>query len=334
MAQVHAGWPYFVAQIGRETVLGTAVAATEIWRGPFGGFTDERKRLVAEEDVGILVNTERSYDTFYGAAAPMPDTPLTFEQVAHLFEASVKAATPSGAGPYVRDYAPSLTDTPNTLRPYTLRLGNKIATADHRIIPGALMQEIKLAGKQGEAWMMGGTWQGTRVTTGALTGALSLLLLEEAIFAKTLLYIDASGGTIGTTQKLGVLMGCEITIDPAISFVPVGDGNLYPTAYKQGKTKVGLTLTLELEQDGANSVVASERAAYEANSWRLIRLSNTGSSAAKKLQLDLAVKWDSVGAPEKEGDHNAVVTFEGHCDYSTVDALFFAAQVTNSRASL
>lgn len=333
MAKVYAGWPYNVCQLGRESTAGTAVAATTIWRGAFGGFKDERKREVAEEDVGILVNTERTYDTMYGASVQIPDTPLTFEQVLHLFEAGIGTVSPTGAGPYVYAYAPSLTDTPNTLKTYTLRIGNKVATADQRIIPYGTMKEIKLSGKQGEAWMMGGSWQGNRVTTGSLTAALSLASVEEAIFAKTSLYIDNSGGTIGTTQKSGVLMGFEMTYNTGVEYVPVGDGNLYAVAHKQGKPTINFSLTLELEQDTGVSTVNAERTLYESNTLRLIQLSIAGSSS-RALVLKLAAKYDSVSEPSKEGDHNTTVTFEGHCDYSSADSLFFSATVTNALAAV
>lgn len=333
MAKTYAGWAYNVCQLGREVTKGTAVAATTIWRGAFGGFKDDRKRETAEEDVGILANAERSFDTFHGATAQIPDTPLTFEQVLHLFEAGIGTVSPTGAGPYVYAYAPSLTDTPNTIKSYTLRIGNKVATADQRLIPYATMQEIKLSGKQSEAWMMGGTWQGNRVTTGALTGALSLAAVEEAIFAKTSLYIDATGGTIGTTQKSGVLMGFEITYQTGIEYVPVGDGELYATAHKMGRPRVNFSMTLELEQDTGVSTVNAERTFYESNTLRLIQLSVAGSSG-RALVLKLAAKYDAVTEASKEGDHNTVVTFEGHCDYSSTDALFFSATVTNNVATV
>lgn len=333
MAKSYAGWPYNVCQLGRESTAGTAVAATSIWRGAFGGFKDERKREVAEEDVGILVNTQRTYDTMYGASVTIPDTPLTFEQILHLLEASIGTVSPTGAGPYVYAYAPSLTDTPNTIKTYTLRIGNKVATADQRIIPYGTLKELKLSGKQGEAWMMGGSWQGNRVTTGSLTAALSLAAVEEAIFAKTSLYIDATGGTIGTTQKSGVLMGFELTYNPAIEYVPVGDGNLYSVAHKIGRATVGFRMTLELEQDTGVSTVNAERTFYESNTLRLIQVSIAGSSS-RTLVIKLAAKYDSVSEPEKQGEHNTTVTFEGHCDYSSADSLFFSVTVTNNLASV
>lgn len=333
MPKVYAGWPYNVCQLGRESTAGTAVAATSIWRGAFGGFKDERKRETAEEDVGVLINTERTYDTMYGASVQIPDTPLTFEQVLHLFEAGIGTVTPTGAGPYVYAYLPSLTDTPNTLKTYTLRIGNKVATADQRIIPYGTMKEIKLSGKQGEAWMMGGSWQGNRVTTGSLTASLSLPAVEEAIFAKTNLYIDNSGGTIGTTQKTGVLMGFDLTYNSGIEYVPVGDGNLYAVAHKMGRATVDFSLTLELEQDTGVSVVNAERTLYESNTLRLIQLSIAGSGG-RALVLKLAGRYDSVSEASKEGEYNTVVTFDGHCSYSAADSLFFSATVTNNLASV
>lgn len=329
----YATKPFNLCQIGRESVAGTAVPATTIWRGLFGGFNDERTRETAEEDVGVLAPSERTYDTMLGVTAPMPETPLTFEQVLHLLEAGVQTATPTGAGPYVYVYSYSLADTPNPIRTYTLRLGNRIAAADVRNISYALVQEMTFAGKQGEAWMMQGTWMAPRAVAGTFTASLALPAVEQAIFANTIFYLDNSGGTIGTTQKIGVLMDAEVKIEPGLTWVPVGDGNLYATAHKHGRPRVSFTISYELQQVAGVSLVAVERAAYEANALRLIRLRCAGS-AGRYFQLDMAGRYDNVSEYKTEGENNVVVTFEGHCDYSAADALFFTATVANGLATV
>lgn len=334
MAKQYPGYHMFVGQLGRETTLGTAVAATEIWRGTFGGFKDDRTRMVVEEDIGLAAASDRMVDTYYAGSLPVNDTPANVEQLCHLLEASIKAATPSGAGPYVRTYEYPVDGSANTLKPYTLRVGNSVVTADHRVIPGALMKEVKLGGKQGEAWLMGGSWMGTRVISGALTGSLSPITVEDMPFSKTLLYLDAGGGTIGSTQKTGVLLEAQIAIDPGVSYVPMGDGLLYPVAYVTGRPSVKFTLTYAFEQDGADSFVATERGMWENNTARLLRLSYTGSSASRKMVIDAAIRYDSVSEPKTFTDHVVGVTFEAHATYSAADSKYFSIEVTNSRATL
>ena len=334
MARRYGTRPYFLAQLGPEATPGTAVPGTALWRGVFGGWKDERDRQTVAEDIGIQTAAERIYDTKLGASVTFPDTPLTFEQICYLLEAAVGKVTPSGSGPYVRDYAFSLTDTPNTLQTYTIITGNKLVTTDIKAIPYCIPTEVTLSGKAGEAWTVSGSWMGARAVAGTFA-ALSVPDVEDAIFSNTTLFVDASGGTIGTTQKTGVLIGAQIKITPAVEFVPPGDGVLYPTVHKQGRPKVSVSLTYEYEENtvGPVSFVAAERAAYEAKSIRLVRLLCAGGSG-REMQLDMAIRYDSVSEPQFEGDTNATVTFEGHADYSAADALMFAASISNNVATL
>jgi len=334
MAKIYAGWPYNLCQMGREAAAGTAVAATIVWRGPFGSPEDDRNRNIAEESIGLIAPTTRTYDTWLGAKLAMPETELTTQQVAHILEAGMMNATP-GAGPaYLRTYLYSLTATPNPIKTYTLELGNQISTADLKKLVYAYVEEFTLSGKNEEAWKMSASWRGQQMATLAnFTAALSAPAVNEVMFANTLLYIDEPGGTIGTTQKLGVLMGASIKVKTGIAYVPVGDGGLFYTAVKYTRPEVTYTLTLELEQDTGVSTVAAERAKFEAGTGRLIRLKNT-DAATRILQIDLSGKYTKIGGYDKQGDGNTTVTFEGRCDYSATDALFFTIALTNKLATL
>ncbi len=336
MAKVYATWPHHMVQMGRETTPGTAVAATTVWRGPYGGPQDDRNRESAEEDIGLLVPAKRSYDTWQGVSLPIPETKLTFEQVAHLFEGGIQTATPSGTNPTItRLYKWSTDGTAQpTIKTYTLEAANTLAIADGKKIPFSWVSDFTLSGKAKEAWAMGGTWQGQRFTPlSAFTSAVAKPTVEVARFASSKLYIDASGGTIGTTQLSGVFMGFSIKVNTGIEWVPVGDGNLYAIAIKRGRPDITYSLTLELEQDSSVSTVATERAAFEADSYRLMRVEILGTGT-KNVMIDLAGRYTSVGAPSKEGETNTTVTFEGHADYSTTDDLFANFTVINAVATM
>lgn len=336
MARRYGTRPYFLAQFGKEAEAtpGTVAAGTILWRGVFGGWKDERDRQTVQEDIGIQTAADRTNDTRLGVSVTVPATAMTFEQLPVLLESAVGKVTPVGATVYTRTYAYSLTDTPNAYQTYTIILGNKLVTTDIKAIPFCWPTEVTLAGKRGEAWTMAATFMGARAVTGTFA-ALVPAAVKDAIFSNTRLYVDASGGTIGTTEKPGVLMGAQIKIAPGIEFVPPGDGVLYPTIAKVGKPRISVTLTYEYEQEsvGPVSFVAQQRAAYENNALQLVRLSCAGSGS-RKVDFDLALRYDSVSEPQFEGETNSTVTFEGHCDYSAADALMFEAEVANLLATL
>lgn len=318
--------------MGRETTFGTGVAASTIWRGPFSMAEDASQSVTVEEQIGLLVQAERSYDTQHAGRLAMPSTELTYEQVCHILEAGVKAATPSGSGPYTRAYAYPTDNSVPTPKSYTIETYNALASVDALEMNGSLVEEFTLEGNAREAWKMSATWFGKRPATTTPTSLTTLVSVETAMVPMTLLYIDAEAGTIGTTQKSGVLMGVQVRVRTGLVPVPVGDGSLSHSAYKWTKPEITYSLTFELEKDGSASAVATERTARTGKTVRLIRLANTGSGS-KSFTIDLAGVHDSVG-DYTNSNGNTTVQISGHAVYSSVAALFWSMTVINSVATL
>ena len=84
-------------QLGQETAAGTAVAATQLWRG-VGMIADEREVIFPEEDIGYLSGVDRTYVPKVLASIALGDTPATFEQFPYILEAGVKAIGSGAAG--------------------------------------------------------------------------------------------------------------------------------------------------------------------------------------------------------------------------------------------
>lgn len=318
-----------LVQLGRETTAGTPVAATKKWRGSAATAEDARERKTVEEDVGLLVPSERSYDLMELARLSLPSTEFTFEQICDLFEMGIGAVSPSGAGPYVRDYAFPTTTAANTIKSYTVEVGNTQVPDDVHEIPFTYAEEIQLSGKKGEGWMMQANLVGQKLSQTGFTSSLPLITVTEAPFMKTKLWLDATGGTIGTTQKLGTLMACDIRIQTGIKFIPVGDGTLNYTAIKYTRPAVDFKLTIEVESGGQ---AAALRTAYKTNVIQLARV-QLNADANHTANFDLAVKWDKVN-PYDEDDGNVTMTLDGHAVYSPADTLFFEASITNQIATL
>jgi len=318
--------------LGRETTYGTGVAATTIWRAPFSMVEDASQSVTVDENIGLLVQAERSYDTQHQGRLVMPSTELTYEQVCHLLEAGVKTATPTGTGTYTRIYAYPTDNSVPTPKSYTIETYNALATPDAQEMNGCLVEEFTLEGNAREAWKMSATWFGKRPVTTTPTALSTLVSVETAMIPMTLLYIDATGGTIGTTQKTGVLMGAQIRVKTGLVPVPVGDGSLSHSTYKWTKPEITYSLTLELEKDGSASAVATERTARTNKTVRLIRLSNTGSGS-KGFTIDFAGIHDSVG-DYTNSNGNTTVQITGHAVYSSTDTLFWSMTVVNAVATL
>lgn len=332
MAKVYGAFERNVTQLGREATAGTAVAAAHIWRGPFAMLEDTEEQKVIEEQVGNLFGEEHAYSTMYGGRLTMAETPLTFEQLTHIFDAGWMDAEPVGTTTLVRTYEDDPT-TPAAIKTYTIETGNLDASADNQRMAYSFVEEWQLSAAAGSEWTMSATWVGRQVAANALTASLSVPSVQVAVLPLTKLYINATGGTVGTTQVSGVLMGASIQRTTGWRIVPVGDGSRLFAAIKQVRPEATFSLTVELEQDTGVSLVAAERAIWRARTPRLFRLELDGEDANHELKLDWCGRYSAVGAYEN-ADGNTTVTLEGRMTWNATDELFMKAVLTNQVADL
>lgn len=318
-------------QLGVESTSGTAVPATNIWRGAFGDIEDARTREQVEEQVGLLVPAERIYESQLDAMISIPATPATYEQLPYVFEAGIETVSPSGtASPYTYAYAFPTSTTLNTIATYTFEAGNAIVTGDIREAEYCFVESFTLSGSMGEPWMVSSNWHGRQVAESSFTSALTLQAVEEIMFNNTEIYIDDSGGTVGTTQLTGVLMDANIDVTTGVVPVYTADGNLFFTSHKFIPPEITFTFTMELESD--NGHVKAERDEYEADNLRLIQFKVPGTSS-RDLEIRMAAKYDNVN-PYGNTDENTTVQFEGHAVYSSTDTLFYETDVLNTLSAL
>jgi len=321
-------------QLGAETTAGTAVAATTIWRG-VGTMEDKREVVFPDEDVGYLSGVDRTYIPKLLAVLSMDETPATFEQFGYILEAGVKKVTPSQDGTgsdYIYTYTFPTTAV-STIRTYTIEGGDNQQEEES---PYFFVDSFKLSGQAGEAWKMSANWQGQQVTASSFTGSLSLPSVEEILFSKSSLYIDAAGGTIGTTQKSSTFLSASLDVDTGIQPVFTGDGSLYFTFTKNTPPEV--TLDITFEHDGT---ATAEKTNWRNETARQIRILSQGSSVStagttysvKTMNIDLAGKWETF---EKLGERNGndVVTGKFRARYNSTAALFAEILLVNDLSSL
>jgi len=321
-------------QLGAETTAGTAVAATTIWRG-VGTMEDKREVVFPDEDVGYLSGVDRTYIPKLLAVLSMDETPATFEQLGYILEAGVKKVTPSQDGTgsdYIYTYTLPTTAV-NTIRTYTIEGGDNQQEEES---PYFFVDSFKLSGQAGEAWKMSANWQGQQVTASSFTGSLSLPSVEEILFSKSSLYIDAAGGTIGSTQKSSTFLSASLDVDTGIQPVFTADGNLYFTFTKSTQPEV--TLDITFEHDGT---ATAEKTNWRNETARQIRILAQGSSVStagttysvKTMNIDLAGKWETF---EKLGERNGndVVAGKFRARYNSTAALFAEILLVNDLSAL
>ena len=294
-------------QLGRETTAGTAVAATTVWGGPATSIEELRPITFVPQDIGRLAPGQRTYIPRLEAQYAMPETVATYEQLPHVFEASIATATPAadstGSG-YLYVYAlPNA--TASALKHYTLEAGDDQQAYEMEY---SFVQAFTLAGNTQEGVMLRNVqWRGRQKTAAAFTTSQTVpSVLDPLIFGKSKIYIDPT--TMGSTQKSGTLLGFELNVQSGIVPKWTGDGNLY--FYQLVRITPSATLDLTLEYDGT---ATAEEAAHIAQTKRLIRIQIDGSALTtagnytyKALRIDMAGKWESFRVLDEQNGNDVI----------------------------
>jgi hypothetical protein len=322
-------------QLGRETTAGTATAATALWRGT-GTLKDLRDTKWVKEDVGYLGPLNRSYVPKLGASITLAETEATFEQLPYILTCAFAALTTgvadsTGSGKiYTYNLATTAQATPTTL---TIEGGDD---AGAERMEYGFVDNFKLSGKAGEALMMSCDFQGRQVAVNAFTSQPATPVVEQILFSKGKLYIDALSGTAGTTLVSNTLVGLELTVKTG--FVPVytADGNLYFTFIKQVDPELKLNLTFEHE-----TTALAEKVNWRAGTGRQIQavfagstLTTAGNYTVKTLKLTFAGAWDTFSTLDEQNGNDIVTgTFQPAYDPVNSKAAFQAI-VVNQLTSL
>jgi hypothetical protein len=189
--------------------------------------------------------------------------------------------------------------------------------------------------------MVNANWQGRQATDTTFTGALSLIDVEDMLFSKSKLYIDAASGTIGSTQVSNTLL--DATLNVSSGWIPkfTAEGDLYFSFIQSTAPEVTLDVTFEFD---SNAV--TERGNWESEVARLVRIQCDGSAFAttgattttysmenKAFIIDLAGKWENFDAIG-ERDGNDIISATLRARYNATAALFCDLAVFNETASL
>lgn len=321
-------------QLGRESSAGTAVAATAVWRGPAAKIVDAVERTLVNENIGYLVQTDRGYFPMKSATLAMPETEATFEQLPHVFEAGIRTDTPAANGDtlsaYIYEYIPSLT-AGETIKTYTIETGDD---QEQYEMEYAFVRDFTLSGAPNQAVMLSSNWVGRQKTACDFTTPLTPPTVEEILFNKAKLYLDPSGGTLGSTQKTNTWLGFTINFTSGWQAQSTGSGNLYFSFLKNTGPEITGSLTLEYDAVGE-----AMEDAYAAGTTYLMRMALLGSAvgtggthATKLVWLDHAIQITGVADDAQDG--NDVITLNWKAVYNTGATLFAKYTVVNLLSSI
>jgi hypothetical protein len=294
-----------VVQLGKEGTAGTAVAATQKLMGVYSAtWHEERNKDAPEELRQSLARFFRSTTLDVLATVDIEQT-CTFEEFVYLLYSGIRAdptVTNDGAATPIYKYlfTPTLTavDTPRT---YTMEVGDD--TQGYRA-PYSFVRNFELSFAARQRTRLRSAWVARQLSTNAFTGSLTDRDVEDAYGQGWRIYIDAQGGTMGSTAFSGCITGGTWRLPQC--FVPHNcvDGSNTFTRHQMVSLAPELELTVELDS-AANSL----RSAYTDDTHKLIRLENLGSNVHAAFTPPTAPTVAAGAAGTPSGTYRCRVTF-------------------------
>ena len=314
-------------QVGKETTWGTAVTDTAKLMG------------VSDFNLQPGVNAKRFKD-IRGSLAPAHLSALTkvapqgsmsqvatYEDINYLLEALCGEATPSGAGPYVRTGGAPTTVAVATPRKMTAFYDDPGGAGTYKAA-GLLPSKLTISGKQGEEMMLKADLLAKQVTTGS-PAALSDRSVNVVMGSDTKIYVDAWGGTIGSTEMATMSFSYEMLLD-AQRILRHYLGALTPGRYVERRWEGELKVTLEFN---ATSKAFLDSILTPGLFQKQVRIKAT-PDANHIVQLDFAGTAEDAPQLFTDDDGGSTLEFTLKGTYHSTLANWFAYSVTNQVSAL
>ena len=302
--------PLSKIQFGRESTLGTEVDAVDILRVEGAFLDDQREIQFVPENVGLLVDPDRTTIPFTAGAIAIPENNVTFEQILHILEMGIRTVSSAqdGAGSgYIWTYNLPTTAqlTPKT---YTFEGGDDEQAS---VLAGCFVESFTISGRAKEPLKFTANIFGRQVDDTTFTAALTIPTVEEALFQKCKFYLDDAGDGFGATQVENYLLGFTLNINTGFKARATADGNLYYSYLKQ--TKPEFSLSLMVEHDSSADAEITKARAQTARLARILcqgsALTSAGTSYTyKTIIIDLAGKYAAI-PPIENDDGSSVMNF-------------------------
>ena len=261
----------------------------------------------------IVENTERSYKRITGI---------------------VNDAVPTGSGPYTWVITPVLTGQA-AIKTVTGEFVVDDASSKHYEKESAYLftTEFEITLEPNEPAKLKYTMEGRAESTSTVTAALAPItgrtVVPSNLFA---LWIDDTGGTIGTTAKTQTLRSTKIKVVTGVKpdFTLDGRTTLDHTGQQSQMLTGEVELTLEHNANGATEV-----AAWRAGTVRLIRIkadNGVATTGNRQIVLDMGVAWTDDPEFDQE-DGIELVVMKGALEYDSGMGGAFIASVINALAA-
>lgn len=307
-----------------ENELLQVQAFKEVTWGTPGTFT---AKLMGIQDITIKPNVETvvhkdrrgSFQPGHMANVRLIDGMVTIESLllyedgCYWLDMLFGVATPGGSGPYTRDYALPTGSAP-TIRTQSLIYGETGSL--ERVHGQTLQKAVFHFPRTGELTVSLESIAEQVDDDGALA-ALSDRTVAVAMAADATLFMDAWGGTVGSTEVTATAWSADVTVD-ARRELKHKPGQLIPYGYRHRGFDAGLKLRLEANATTLALQAAVQDATTGAPVQRQFRLKATRDTSAdeKLFQVDFAGTFLNASEVYPDEDGLSMVEFDIGATYN------------------
>lgn len=329
-------------QVGKQTVIGTAVAATRVL--PYRSLVVYNpNRTDPDVDVGSLDPVIAPYMVAPEVTLPGAAGPLTFNDLAIRASAGIKGGvSPTGtAGSGFTWTFTAASLTADAFDYYSVQTGDDTSDSAGAGTNayGAVINSFSQSMEEGLGpWTVSDDWIAANAVYGNRTGSLSVDANPKFVFgADTAFYLNSNAGAIGATQLLNAVRGATLTINNNLDQKRYADGSntrFALNAYGRGAREI----TLELICEKTTQVIA-EMVTFDdtptPNRYIKIATNSTelaGTVTTCNAEWFLPMRLYEVSDGEIENNANVTLTYHGFYDSTLTYALKLA--ILNSLSAL
>lgn len=326
-------------QYGKETVRGTAVAATKMWMGT-ANVPKDREPRHPKDTLGLRAPSART-EILQLLADPVTlamngETGAYYQGLPLLFGTTLKGGvtatetTPSQQD-YAWDFTPSLTAaaSPDTM---TLEIGDNDQNYEIEYLMGRRIN-IDWAFGENAFLNIAADYFGRQVTKSTATAGLTRPTVTGINANTGTFYLNNTWATLGNTQKTGFLRSGSIQIETGNHPKFLGGGNRYFDTHGEGYLMVTGSLVVE---GGAEAVAKLDD--FQAGTARALRFQWTGpqigSGTTHLFRVDVFAAFNEVIPLSGFADGNTLyaITFEGITDNLATPKMLGVNVTTNQNS--
>jgi hypothetical protein len=319
-------------QLGDENTWGTDTAATVRIMGVTDASFSQADEIESTGDLGNPMPSVAAVLKKTSGEGSITQR-CSYQDIVYWLQGAfgVVSASAAASTTYAWKYAAPAATAAVTPEFYTIEYGEPTGAAYQ--LEGALVSEVRLSGSVDDGmWQAEVSFIGETIAAEAMTTGLSNRTVDVCRFADTDLYIDAWGGTLGSTPVAASLISAELRFSPGRHLKHFA-GSVTPVTYGDSRWEGEMTLVLEFNSTVKAYVDALLAPAVVQKQIRLKTEQGTGTTI-RTMQVDFAgTLVDGVKLFE-DRDGNITISLKFNGTYHTTMATWLKFYVKNELGTM